>query len=65
MRWLGKNLSGRPNLNNFTQVHDSYTLSYMFNHSEIMSNKEHCQSTLALNFGQQIHHLSLHGDIQC
>ena len=58
-----KNILTASDFNNFSKIHDSYTITYVRNDREIMGHKEIAQIKFRLEIIEQIENLGLHRDV--
>ena len=59
-----KKLCDRCQFNDPALPHDSDTVADLSHHAEVMTDKEHCQTQVSLQIGQQLQHLRLDRDVQ-
>ncbi len=61
---IGEDVVGRAVLDDPSGVHDGQALAGGGEHRQVVGDEQQCQSAVALQFGEQVEHLSLHHHVE-
>ena len=64
VRRLCKERRGWRGLHNLAEIHHGDAITEMFHHAQVMRNEEVREAELLLEFGEQVKHLRLNGDVK-